>query len=254
MKLSIITPSYNQAAFLEQTITSVVSQRGRFDLEYLIMDGGSTDSSVDIIKEYAQRYPQVIKWQSKKDNGQVDAINQGVKKATGDIVAFLNSDDYYLPGSLAKVAEYFTSHPDCLWLAGDCDISQKNLTWTFGLKHLWPIDRHPLFLKLYNTINQPAVFLRSDLVKKVGKFNEKYHYAFDYDYWLRCLKYSPPHRLHQKLAVFRIHQDSKGNIGYLDQFAEDVVVTRRQTKSKKIALLHFIISKSTIQVYKLLKK
>lgn len=254
MKLSIVTPSYNQAAFLEQTITSVVSQRGRFDLEYLIVDGGSTDHSIPIIKKYAKKYPKIIKWQSKKDKGQVDAINQGLKKATGDVIAYLNSDDYYSPGSLSRVAGYFANHPDCLWLVGDCGISQKSLEWTFFLKHLWPIDRHRAFLEIFNTINQPAVFLRKDLVDKVGLFGPQYRYAFDYDYWLRCLKYALPHRLHRKLAVFRVHHLSKGNTGYLDQFAEDLNITRKYTKNNEITLLHFVLSKITIQVYKYLKK
>ena len=254
MKFSIITPSYNQARFLEQTIKSVVSQRGSFELEYLILDGGSTDSSVGIIQKYAGKHPNIIKWQSKKDKGQVDAINQGLKMASGDIVAYINSDDYYLPGSLSKVAEYFASHPSCRWLVGDCGISQKSLEWTFFLKHLWPIDRHPLFLQIFNTVNQPAVFFRTSLVKKVGSFNSKYHYAFDYDYWLRCLKYALPHRLHRKLAVFRIHHLSKGNTGFSDQFAEDINVARLQTKNKKIVLLHFVLSKITIRIYKYLKK
>lgn len=254
MKFSIITPSYNQAQFLEQTIKSVVSQRGHFDLEYLIMDGGSTDGSVAIIKRYAKKYPLIIKWQSKKDKGQVDAINQGLKKMTGDIIAYLNSDDYYLFGSLSKVAEYFASHSNCLWLVGDCGVSQKSLIWTFALKHLWPIDRHPIFLQIFNAINQPAVFMRQDLVNKVGLFNPKYHYAFDYDYWLRCLKYAFPHRLHQKVAVFRIHRLSKGNTSYYDQFVEDSEIARQQTKNQKTALLHFIISKVTILIYKLLKR
>ena len=253
MKFSIITPSYNQAQFLEQTIKSVLSQRGPFELEHLILDGGSTDSSVAIIKKYAQKFPDVIKWQSKKDKGQVDAINQGLEKASGDIIAYLNSDDYYLSGSLSKVAEYFASHPNCRWLVWDCGITQKNLAWTFFIKHLWPIDRHQIFLQTYNTANQPAVFLRRSLVRKVGSFNPKYHYAFDYDYWLRCLKYALPHRLHQKLAVFRIHPLSKGNTGYLDQFNEDAKVARLQTKNKKIAILHFILSKITILIYNLLK-
>ena len=108
MKFSIITPSFNQAEFLEQTIKSVVSQK--VNLEYFIQDGGSTDGSVDIIKKYAEKYS-FISWQSKKDKGQTDALNQGLKKCTGDIIAYLNSDDYYLPDALEKVEKYFESHP-----------------------------------------------------------------------------------------------------------------------------------------------
>lgn len=251
-RVTIITPSFNQAQFLEQTIRSVVSQKNL--CEYLIFDGGSTDGSLKIIKRYAKKYPSLIKWTSGQDKGQVDAINQGLKKASGDIVAYLNSDDYYLPGALAKVATYFESHENCQWLVGDCAVSQKNLAWTFFIKHLWPIDRHPIFLKVYNTINQPAVFIRCELVNQVGSFNQKYHYAFDYDYWLRCLKFGTPGRLHRKLAAFRVHHFSKGNTGFIDQFAEDQIVAYRQSKSQSIAILHFVISRLTILAYNILKK
>ncbi len=251
--ISIITPSFNQARFLEQTIRSVISQR-KYLKEYLIFDGGSTDGSVEIIKKYAKKYPGIIKWQSKKDNGQVTAINQGLKKATGDIIAYLNSDDYYLPGAFAKVARYFRGHPTSLWLVGDCEVSQKNLAWTFAIKHLWPINRHPIFLQIFNTANQPAVFLRRSLGRKIGTFNQKYQYAFDYDYWLRCLKFALPGRLHQKLAFFRVHQLSKGNTGFETQFAEDELVARNHTRDRRIAILHFIISKISILIYNLLKK
>jgi len=251
MRFSIITPSYNQAKFLVQTIHSVISQR-KYLKEYLIFDGGSTDGSVKIIKKYAKKYPTIIKWQSKKDNGQVDAINQGLKMASGDIVAYLNSDDYYLPGSLSKVAEYFASHPNCRWLVGDCGISQKSLEWTFFIKHLWPIDWHPIFLQIFNTANQPAVFLHRSLVRKVGSFNPKYHYAFDYDYWLRCLKYALPHRLHRKLAVFRIHHLSKGNTGFKKQFQEDYQIISSFSSSLLI-FLHRLIKNIVVSIYKFQK-
>lgn len=236
MKFSIITPSYNQAEFLEETIKSVVSQN--VDLEYFIQDGGSTDGSINIIKKYSGEYPFII-WQSKKDNGQTDALNQCLPKCTGDIVAYLNSDDYYLPNALTKVEQYFASHQNKLWLVGDCQVSDPKLEWTFSLKHLWPIGLSSWFLRVFNTANQPSVFLRKDLVKKVGEFDEKLNYAFDYDYWLRCQKVAgTPGRLHTPLSVFRIQPNSKGNTSYQKQFVEDLKVIKKYTQNPITLLLH----------------
>ena len=242
MKLSIITPSFNQGRFLEQTIKSVVSQKGKFESEYLIFDGGSTDKSLQIIKHYASRYP-TISYHIAKDRGQVDALNQGLKQATGDVVAYLNSDDYYLPGSFSAVANYLSAHPNKRWLVGNCRVSQKNLRWTFFLKTLWPVDRFRAALQIFNTINQPAVFLTRKLIKQIGLFNQKYHYAFDYDYWLRCSKVALPDRLHRDLAIFRIHPASKGNTAYQRQFQEDFQIIRKHTGNSLIIYLHWLILK-----------
>lgn len=251
MKFSIITPSYNQAEFLEETIKSVVSQK--VDLEYFIQDGGSTDGSIDIIKKYASKYP-FITWQSKKDKGQTDAINQCLSKCTGDIIAYINSDDYYLPNALKKVERYFTNHPKISWLVGDCRVSDPKLSWTFSLKHLWPIGLSSWFLQVFNTANQPSVFLRKDLVKKVGKFDEKLNYAFDYDYWLRCQKTAgTPGRLHTPLSVFRIQPNSKGNTGYQKQFDEDFIVIKKFTNNPVTLCLHHLGKYFTESGYKRLK-
>lgn len=251
MKFSIITPSFNQAEFLEETIKSVVSQK--VDLEYFIFDGGSTDGSVDIIKKYAKKYP-FISWQSKKDKGQTDAINQGLNKCTGDIIAYLNSDDYYLPNALKKVEEYFMDHPKKSWLVGDCRVSDSKLSWTFSLKHLWPVELFSWFLQVFNTINQPSVFIKNDLVTKVGEFDEKLNYAFDYDYWLRCQKMSgTPGRLHTPLSVFRIQSNSKSNTGYRKQFAEDYKVIKKFTNNPVTLVLHWLGKSLTELGYRSLK-
>ena len=244
MSFSIIVPSFNQAKYLPEALDSILSQPEL--LECLVYDADSTDGSKEILKKYAKKYPKLW-YQSKKDGGQASAINLGLKKATGDYVAYLNSDDYYLPGSFSKVKKYFDSHPGCLWLVGDCEVSQKNLRWTFFIKNFLP-------LPIFNSINQPSVFLRQDFVKKVGYFNTKYRYAFDYDYWLRSsMVYAPAH-LHQKLAVFRIHNFSKSNTNYLNQFDEDLQICRQYTNNQLILFLHFIISRITILAYKFLKK
>lgn len=250
MKFSIITPSFNQAKYLEETIKSVISQK--VELEYFIQDGGSTDGSVDIIKRYAAKYPS-IKWQSNKDNGQVDAINICLPKCTGDVIAYINSDDYYLPGSLEVVEKYFSSNQK-QWMVGDCKVSDPKLSWTFTLKHFWPISLSPWVLKVFNTINQPSVFLRKELVNKVGLFNTSLTFAFDYDYWLRCQKaVGTPGRLRVSLSVFRIHQMSKGSTSYQKQFAEDLKVIHKYTQNPIIILLHWCGKSLTELGYRFLK-
>src|SRR6266852_3950433 len=114
-KLSIVTPSFNQGRFLEETIQSVLDQRYE-PLEYIIIDGGSTDESLEVIRRYEKH---LAYWISEKDRGQVDAINKGLKRTTGDIFAFINSDDVYLPGTFAAVAEYFENHSASEWVCGD---------------------------------------------------------------------------------------------------------------------------------------
>jgi glycosyltransferase involved in cell wall biosynthesis len=252
MKFSIITPSYNQADFLEETIKSIVSQKVYF--EYFIQDGGSADDSLDIIKKYAQKYPKNITYVSRKDGGQVNAINEGLKKSKGDIVAYLNSDDYYLPGALKNVERFFNDHTDCKWVVGDCRVSDNKLSWTFAIKHLIPIDIFPKLLFLFNWINQPSVFIRRELVEKVGEYNPKYHYAFDYDYWLRCLKFSKPFRIHKQLSVFRIQSNSKGNTGYEKQFAEDEEVINKYTRNILFLSIHKLARMFTESNYRTLKR
>lgn len=251
-KISVITPSLNQAGFIEQTIKSVVSQ-GYQNLEYIIQDGGSSDGSLKIIEKYSKRFPNLIKWESKKDGGQIDAINKGFKKATGDILAYINSDDYYLPGSFAKVAEYFRSNPHKLWLVGNCRVSQPNLNWTFKIKHVWPIQQFPFTLKIFNWINQPSVFLTKNLVKRVGEFDKSYKYAFDYDYWLRCIQISTPGRISTTLSVFRIHDSSLTKLFFTKQFSEDLSIISKYTNNQTVIFLHKLIGHITVNSYRLLK-
>ncbi len=116
-KISIITPSWNQGPFIERTIRSVLEQ-GYPNLEYIVMDGGSTDGTIDILRKYEGR----LTWVSDKDKGQADAINKGITRSTGDIIAYLNSDDIYETGALRKAADHFSAHPDDRWLTGQCRI------------------------------------------------------------------------------------------------------------------------------------
>ncbi|MBP9818068.1 glycosyltransferase [Candidatus Shapirobacteria bacterium] len=257
MKFSIITPSYNQARYLAQTLESVASQAGNFEIEHFIMDGGSTDNSVKVIKDYVSKYKKQphlkIYWLSRPDKGQVDALNQAIPKVTGDIVAYINSDDYYLPQAFSSVQQHFLNHPSAQWLVGNCQISDPGLSWTFWLKHLWPINYFKNALLVFNTINQPSVFLKKDLVNEIGLFDQSLHYAFDYDYWLRCNKIMSPSRLHLSLSVFRVHPQSKGNSNFSHQFDEDWLVFIKQQPNDFLYFIHALAKNFVKFIYSFLK-
>ena len=257
MKFTIITPSYNQGQFIQETIDGVVNQVGDFDIEYHVMDGGSTDGTVKILQQTARKLKNNPKikfyWQSRKDNGQVDAINQGLAKSTGDIIAYINSDDYYLPNAFNTVATYFNSHPQSQWLVGNCRVSDPHLSWTFCLKHIWPIQYFKNALYVFNTINQPSVFLKKSLIKKVGLFDIKYHYTFDYDYWLRCLKFGLPSRIYKTLSSFRVHPQSKGNTCFKRQFDEDWLVFISHHPKSLFYFAHAMAKDFVNFIYKKLK-
>ena len=178
-RITVVTPSFNQGAFLEQTIQSVLNQNYP-NLEYMVVDGASTDQSVDIIRRYADR---LTYWVSEPDKGQTEAINKGLARATGDILAYVNSDDLYEPGSLAHVAELFTVNPAVDVIYGGCQFIDeqghplsKNEVPSFDLESLL----------LGNFIAQPATFWTRSVWERVGRFDESLHYVMDYDYWLRC--------------------------------------------------------------------
>jgi hypothetical protein len=177
-RVSIVTPSFNQGRFLEETIRSVLLQ-GYPDLEYVVIDGGSTDESIEIIRKYEDW---LTFWVSEKDSGQADAINKGFSHTTGEICAYLNSDDVFLPGALCNVNFFFEKNPEAAVAYGDCQIidesSAVNDLWISPEFHLTE-----LFFRCY--IAQPATFWRRSKTSSVGEFNAAMHYAFDYQMWLR---------------------------------------------------------------------
>lgn len=202
-KISIVTPSYNQGQFIEETIRSVLLQ-GYPDLEYIIIDGGSTDESVEIIRKY-DRW--ITFWTSEPDSGQTNAINKGFKRSTGEIVAWLNSDDLYTAGALIIAAKAFAERPGSAVIYGDADTIDAETTL---LSHInsRDFDLQELYRRDY--IRQPASFISAEAIKKIGFLDERFHYAMDYDLWIRLgqggavMQYIP-----RKLAWFRLHDCSK---------------------------------------------
>lgn len=211
-RISIITPSFNQGHFIEETIQSVLSQNYP-NLEYIIIDGGSTDQTVEIIQQYED---QITYWISERDRGQTHAINKGLDRATGDILAYLNSDDYYLPGTLHKVAEYFRQFPQTDLLHGRCRYVNEQgdkIGEQFGNIQSFEevVDIWEVWWKKRQFV-QPEVFWSRRIMKKVGSFNESLHYVMDYDYWCRILQLQGQvGRLDEELSCFRFTADQKSN-------------------------------------------
>ncbi len=203
-KITIITPSYNQGQFLEQTISSIIEQDYPH-LEFIIIDGGSTDHSVDIIKKYADR---ISYWISEKDQGTFDANNKALAKVTGDFWCVVNSDDLLLPGALNKVADAIINNPDQKWFAGGVHYIDET-----GRKTGAEMPSAPERIGAYTFVNgcwisHPTVFISTQVLQEIGYF-EKYH-LMDLNYWLRMEKkgYTPV-ILPEYLAALRIHVDCK---------------------------------------------
>lgn len=203
-KISIVTPSFNQAKYIRETIESVLSQ-GYPNLEYIIIDGGSTDGSVDIIREYAR---QLKYWVSEKDHGQTHAINKGMMHATGEIRAYLNSDDYYLSGAFDAVREQFLSDPETDLLHGHCRIVDE-AGGKLG-EHCGSIVHYDEIIDPWSVwwnrrqYVQPEVFWSKRIAERVGPFREDLHYVMDYEYWLRILKAGGKvNRVDRELTAFR---------------------------------------------------
>ena len=247
-KISIITPSLNQGEYIEQTIQSVLDQEYP-DLEYIIIDGGSTDSTLDILRKFSNR----ITWISEPDRGQSHAINKGLRMASGQVLAFLNSDDIYLPGTLLEVGRYYLQNPGSAWLTGKCRIIDQNGVEIRRVithyKHFWLSIRSYRVLLIMDYISQPSTFFHRRVIEKVGYLDEDLEYAMDYDYWLRIGRQFRLDYLNSYLACFRIHPFSKAGSSANNQFDALYEIAKSHSSSKILVKLHAIHNYLIISVY-----
>lgn len=242
-KISIITPTLNQSAFIEETIRSVIDQNYP-NLEYIIVDGGSTDGTLEIIKKYSK----FLSYISEPDNSQSDAINKGIKLSTGEIMAYLNSDDVYLPNCLNKVGEYFLKNPESKIITGKCinidGEGNKTRSFITRYKNILLKFENRYLLQITNFISQPATFWRKELSNSIGFFDTNLRYAMDYDYWLRISEFHKIYFYDEFLAKFRIYSKSISGSNSKMQFSEEYKVASKYSKGlvKFISLLHSRIS------------
>ena len=197
-----MTPSYNQAKYLEQTIQSVLEQ-DYTRLEYLVVDGQSTDNSVEIIKRHADK---LTWWVSEKDAGQGDAVNKGIARAKGDIIAWLNSDDYYLPGTISAVVKVFEENPDVVMIYGDMlavDEQGRTIN-TLKYKQLTLQD-----LLCFQIIGQPSVFFRREAYEKAGGLDIIFHFLLDHHLWIRIAQQGKILHVSQIWSAARYHAEAK---------------------------------------------
>lgn len=202
MKVSVVTPSYNQGQFIERTLRSVASQSGA-QIEHVVFDGGSTDNTVAVLKTFEPS----VRWVSRKDKGQTDAVNQGIRATDGEIIGWLNSDDIYYPGAIERVVAFFEQNPDVDVVYGLADhIDLEDHAFEDYPAEPWNLER----LKETCFICQPALFFRRRVVEKHGILDESLHYCMDYEYWLRLGKAGVRFALiHEKLAGSRLYADNK---------------------------------------------
>jgi glycosyltransferase involved in cell wall biosynthesis len=204
-RLSIITPSFNQAAFIERTIQSVLDQ-GWPDLEYIVVDGGSSDGSVEIIKRYEHR---LAWWVSEPDAGQTHALNKGLQRATGDVVAYINSDDYYLPGAFGAAARSLESS-GASWVVGACRFVDQHGSVTEVWRPELPSGPRRSWILEPWGVPQPSSFWRRELFERLGPFREDMHYSFDTEHGLRlAFAGELPALMDEELAVRVVHPAAK---------------------------------------------
>lgn len=220
-RVSIITPSYNQAQYLEETIRSVLDQEYP-NLEYLILDGGSTDGSVDIIRKYEHR---LAYWVSQPDNGQADAINRGFEGATGQILAWLNSDDTYEPGALQAVVDTFLAHSEARLVYGEgwyIDPTGERIRPCKFVRNSFAAN----YICNKDPILQQAAFWTRDLWEEVGPLSLSLNWVFDWDWFIRAHQRTPFHYLPRFLGNYRVHAQAKTRTQDINRRREHAWITR----------------------------
>jgi glycosyltransferase involved in cell wall biosynthesis len=201
--VSIITPSFNQARYIEATIQSVLSQDYPH-IEYLIVDGGSKDGTVEIIKKYESK---LAWWVSEKDKGQTDAINKGFARAKGEILAWINSDDTYEPGAVSAAVKVMQEHSEVGMVYGDCNFINESGR-VIG-KFASAQTNYHLLRQGYVHIPQQTMFFRANLWKQVGPLDPSFYFAMDYDLWTRIAAQKEIRYIPQTWANFRLHTSGK---------------------------------------------
>jgi glycosyltransferase involved in cell wall biosynthesis len=250
--ITIVTPCLNARATLPETLASVRAQAYP-DVEHLIVDGGSTDGTLDLLEE-----AEGVRFVSEPDRGLTHALNKGIGMATGDVIGWLNADDVYLPGALDAVGNEFAARPEAEWATGRCLIIDST-----GREIRGPIARYKDFLLRHysyralltqNFVAAPATFVRRDALERVGLFDERFRYSMDYDVWLALGRRGAPIVLDRPLAAFRMAEGSLSMTGFEQQFAEHVLNAREHGAGHPLAVaVNRVASRGIVLTYRLMR-
>ncbi|WP_435550479.1 glycosyltransferase family 2 protein [Desulfobacterium sp. N47] len=248
---SVVTPSYNHGKFIAETIESVLSQEGDFGIDYIIMDGGSNDETISIIKKYEDLMNNrkwktrcnfiKYRWVTNKDKGQADAINKGFEIAVGDIYSFLNSDDIYEPCAFKTISEKFKSLQNIDIIYGNAFYINE-ISDIQGMYPSEDINRFNIFSCCF--ICQPALFMKKDVYQHVGRFNININNSFDYEYWLRiaATKKFRFEYIRPILAASRMHKKNKTSLNrkeiYLEYFALMKIYNQKNDGKMRIGFVY----------------
>lgn len=220
-RITLVTPSFNQARYIGQTVLSVLRQEYP-NLEYMLLDGGSTDGTLDVLAPYISRFAH---FHSGPDGGQADAIASGFERSTGEIMGWLNSDDMLAPGALEFIAGYFAEHPEIDAIYSHRCIVDENSRVT----GYWILPQHRNYLmRRWDMIPQETCFWRRSLFAKTGNLNRSYHFALDYDLFLRFMKFGRMARVNRFLGAFRRHHESKTRQLLRTRGREEIAQARRE--------------------------
>jgi glycosyltransferase involved in cell wall biosynthesis len=251
-RISIVTPCLNAAGTFEECLASIRDQ-GYPDLEHIVVDGGSTDGTLDLLRD-----AEGVRWTSEPDEGRADAVNKGVRMASGELIGFLNADDRYEPGALEAVGEAFARDPEAMWATGYCRIIGDG-----GLEIRTPVTRYKNFLlrrfsfPLYltqNFVSDPATFVRRAALDEVGPLDNRYRISHDYDLWLRVARRWRPIVLERYISSFRMVEGTLSMAGFERQFREHEEVARLRGGGHPLPVAaNAVMSRLIVAVYRAMR-
>ncbi|MEI6437339.1 MAG: glycosyltransferase family 2 protein [Candidatus Omnitrophota bacterium] len=258
--LSIITPSFQQGQYIRRTLESVLERQDYPFVEHIVVDGLSTDGTLEILKEYQSRFPEKMRYLYEKDYGQADAINKGFKRLTGDIVGWINSDDYYEDNIFAYIVDFFERHADVDMIYGRCNL--VNATGQFigtfeddyGFK-VCGINKHSVFsydilMNVYSgLIPQQTVFFRRRVFEKVGYLDDSYNLTMDYEFWLRIGRQGTIVCVDKLLANFRSHGEAKTNFKNRYNFIAESLRAREANGGRFACRFYVFVAKVAIKTF-----
>lgn len=246
--LTILTPSLNSARTIERTLESVRAQ-GYPDVEHLVIDGGSTDGTLDVLRGAAG-----VRWISEPDDGLSHALNKGLAMARGDVVGWLNADDFYLPGSLRAAGGALAARPDAEWLTAPClivdaaDSEIRSLVTRYKRALLRRYSRRSLIAQ--NFVAAPSTFVRTAALREIGGFDQALGLAMDYDAWLKLAVRGDPVVLDRPLAAFRMAEGSLSMASFREQFREHAAIGRRHGADHRLAVaVNAVVSRLIVLAY-----